>query len=130
MPGKIKGYLGSEQGHDIAFVSIAILVGAISFFLGRISVLEGQTSSVLVSLPASSTLAAPIAASSYTGDFTLKEAKAAVSTSGAFLASKNGTKYYPNGCSAANRIKPENRVWFQSEEEAQSAGFSRTTSCK
>jgi hypothetical protein len=46
-----------------------------------------------------------------------------------FVASKNGTKYYPNGCSAANRIKPENQIWFATEEDATLQGYSRTTSC-
>jgi hypothetical protein len=46
-----------------------------------------------------------------------------------FVASKNGTKYYPPGCKAANRIKEENKVFFKSEAEVIKAGFSRTVSC-
>jgi len=46
-----------------------------------------------------------------------------------FVASKNGTKYYPVGCSYSNRIKEENRIFFGSEEEAQKAGFERTVQC-
>ena len=54
---------------------------------------------------------------------------APVQTSGNFVASKNGTKYYPKDCSAVSRIKAENRVWFSTEADAQLQGYSRTTTC-
>lgn len=47
-----------------------------------------------------------------------------------FIASKNGTKYYPVNCEAGNRIKPENRIYFASAINAQKAGYERTVSCK
>lgn len=46
-----------------------------------------------------------------------------------FVASKNGTKYYPSNCKSANRIKEENRVYFKTEQEAQSSGYERTSTC-
>ncbi len=48
----------------------------------------------------------------------------------AFVASKTGEKYYPAGCSGINRIKPENRVYFSSEQDAQDKGYTRTSTCK
>lgn len=50
-------------------------------------------------------------------------------TTGAFVASKNGTKYYPADCSAVSRIKEENRVWFANEADAKLQGYTRTTTC-
>lgn len=44
---------------------------------------------------------------------------------GIFVGSKNGTKYYTPGCSATNRIKPENLIWFQSIEDATLQGYSK-----
>ncbi len=44
---------------------------------------------------------------------------------GLFVGSKNGTKYYTPGCSGAQRIKPENYIWFQSVEDATLQGYSR-----
>jgi len=44
---------------------------------------------------------------------------------GAYVGSKNGTKYYTPGCSGTNRIKPENYVWFQSVEDATLQGYSK-----
>lgn len=44
---------------------------------------------------------------------------------GAYVGSKNGTKYYTPGCPATNRIKPENYIWFQSVEDATLQGYSK-----
>lgn len=51
------------------------------------------------------------------------------SASGTFVASKNSHYYYLPTCSTAKRIKPENQVWFQTEAEAQRAGFVRGSNC-
>lgn len=45
-----------------------------------------------------------------------------------YVASKNGKRYYPIDCSAANRIHEENKIFFDTEEEAQQTGLTRTTS--
>lgn len=51
--------------------------------------------------------------------------------SGKYVASQSGTKYYPaSGCGAVNRIKPENRVYFETAEVAESRGYERYSGCK
>lgn len=51
--------------------------------------------------------------------------------SGKYVASQSGTKYYPaSGCGAVNRIKPENRVYFETAEAAESQGYERYSGCK
>lgn len=45
--------------------------------------------------------------------------------SGVYVGSKNGTKYYTPGCSGTKRIKKENYIWFQSEEDATLQGYSK-----
>ncbi|MCJ8347329.1 hypothetical protein MJH12_17450 [bacterium] len=42
-----------------------------------------------------------------------------------FVASKNGKKYYRSTSKSARRILEKNRIYFQSEEEAQESGRSR-----
>lgn len=42
---------------------------------------------------------------------------------GAFAGSKNGTKYYTPDCAGLERIKPENRIWFQTAEDATLQGY-------
>ncbi|MBU2220611.1 hypothetical protein KKD81_01590 [Patescibacteria group bacterium] len=50
-------------------------------------------------------------------------------STGTYMASKNGTKYYLPTCSSSNRIKPENRVWFKSKAEAEAAGYGPAANC-
>jgi hypothetical protein len=47
----------------------------------------------------------------------------------AFVGSKNSNKYYPPNCSFAKRIKPENIVCFKDDQDAQSKGYQKSTSC-
>lgn len=59
------------------------------------------------------------------------EGAGAVSASpaGAFVASKNGTKYYLAGCSGAGRISEANKVWFESRTQAEDAGYQPAANC-
>jgi hypothetical protein len=47
-----------------------------------------------------------------------------------YVASKNGKMYYSLGCSGAKRIKPENEIWFNTEEDAKKSGYTKSTTCK
>lgn len=49
--------------------------------------------------------------------------------SGNFVASINGKAYYPANCVAAQRIKEENRIWFNSREEAEADGYRPAQNC-
>ena len=46
-----------------------------------------------------------------------------------YVASINGQYYYPVDCSSANRIKEENKMFFNTKEEAESQGYKPSTSC-
>ncbi|MEK7105996.1 MAG: hypothetical protein AAB895_01395 [Patescibacteria group bacterium] len=46
-------------------------------------------------------------------------------STGAYMGSKNGTKYYTPGCPGSKRIKPENYVWFQSVQDATLQGYTK-----
>lgn len=48
---------------------------------------------------------------------------------GAYVASKNGTKYYLPSCAGAKRISNANRVWFASVAAAQAAGYAPAANC-
>lgn len=49
--------------------------------------------------------------------------------SGLFIASFNGDRYYPKVCKIANRISESERVYFNSEVDAQKAGYTRSPRC-
>src|SRR3990167_4005144 len=43
---------------------------------------------------------------------------------GSYVASKSGEKYHPaTGCSYADRIKSENKIYFNTPQEAETAGY-------
>lgn len=46
-----------------------------------------------------------------------------------FFASKKGTVFYPLACPSGNRIDLENRVYFETKQEAQSAGYKPSSRC-
>jgi hypothetical protein len=46
------------------------------------------------------------------------------------MASQNGTRYYPAGCTAGSNIKESNRIWFATENEAKMAGYSLAKACQ
>lgn len=48
---------------------------------------------------------------------------------GDIVVSKNGTRYYYVWCSGSSRIKPENRRYFASPEEAQKEGYKPASNC-
>ena len=45
-----------------------------------------------------------------------------------WVASSLGEVYYRRGCGNANRLSPENRVYFRTEEAAKRAGYRRSGS--
>ncbi len=47
-----------------------------------------------------------------------------------FVASESGTVYYYKKCSGYKRIKEENRVWFNTKEDAEVAGYRIAKNCK
>ncbi len=48
---------------------------------------------------------------------------------GIFVASKNSKIFHKPDCSYAQKIKEENKVWFKSEEDAESKGYSPHSVC-
>ena len=45
------------------------------------------------------------------------------------VVSKNSDKYHFSWCSSAKRIKEENKIWFNSEQEAIGAGYILAGNC-
>lgn len=86
--------------------AIVFLVALASFGLGRLSAME--TIRPPVSITEAPGLAKP--RGMYLG--------------GQYVAAKGGTVYYYPWCGGAQKITPENQVWFQSAEAAQRAGYS------
>lgn len=122
---KIGEWLRHNQA-DIAIVIGFILVTVIAFGAGRLSappvvknpvVIEDSTASPAINLLGN--VSQPI--SNSVGQVT---GISPVSQQGMFIASKGGTKYHWPWCSYGEKIKETNKIWFNSEAEAQQAGYS------
>ncbi|OGI74457.1 hypothetical protein A3D42_01200 [Candidatus Nomurabacteria bacterium RIFCSPHIGHO2_02_FULL_41_18] len=118
---KIKQFLDSPVSKDILTVIIVILVGLISFGLGRLS-----------KQPKNEGL--KIEYKGETADITANVSRPVLDTgkiaTRAFFASNKGSKYYPVGCSAGKNLKEENRIYFNTRESAEIAGYELSTSCR
>ena len=106
--------------------AIIVLVGVAAFGLGRLSAVLEAESGMRVYAPDPDLTSRPLA---QPAPNPATAAPAVVRTSGAFVASKSGTKYYPVGCASAARIKATNQVWFASAAEAESAGYTAASAC-
>lgn len=112
---------------DLIFTSIVvILVAVASFGLGRWSVAPAESNErpVLVSEPVA--LPAMVAEATTEGVASVESAPVAA---GALVASVNGTKYHALDCPGAKQISEQNKLYFQTEQEARSAGYTPAANC-
>lgn len=54
-------------------------------------------------------------------------AAAQAATRGPWVASSRGSVYYRTGCSGGNGLAAQNRIYFETETEAQAAGYRRSS---
>jgi predicted PurR-regulated permease PerM len=114
------------------FFLLVLIVGLISFYLGRLSTQEASESPNLGkkvtqnsnNLKAQSFIKET---DTQTNNTTLKNT--VNKTTGKYIASKNGKIYYPKDCKGSQRIKDSNRVFFETKEEAEYKGYKQTASC-
>ncbi len=97
---------------SLALIAIIILTSSASFGLGRLSVIEQVRAKDDVEIIVPKLEALKVDESRFS-----------------YMASKSGTKYYPIGCKSANRIKPENRVYFNTVDEAEEEGLTLASGC-
>lgn len=102
--------MGEDQGpiqiEDVSSLPAAAVAAPVAH------VSSGTSHSESISAPAASTPTTPVPA-----------------TTGKYVASKNGTKYYLPTCGTVKRINEENKVWFQTKEQAEAAGFAPAANC-
>ena len=120
---KIKGVSKEEW----MLVSILVLVALLSFGLGRLSVIYGGGGGIEIVYPESTQNAAVLLASETDQ---APELPPPPEGGGGYVASKTGAKYHLPWCSGARSIKEENKIYFQTKEEAESAGYTPAGNCK
>ena len=110
---------------DVYIVAIIILVGLSGFGLGRLSALAEGRLSVYIEGKESVQASVEGAVGEIFSDQEDSEGEV-----GLLVASKNGSKYHFPWCSGAQRMKEENKIWFDSAEEARAAGYMPAANCK
>ncbi len=123
---------------------IIILSSTASFGLGRLSGSAGGQTPIIIERGAGNTADFPLETSQNSSVksesvTTLKTQSASIGNTGAptqnpqtgaFFASKNGTKYYPVGCKSGNRIAEKNKIFFATAAQAELLGLTKASGCK
>ncbi len=117
-----------NRNYRLISTALILAIAGLAFYVGMLEGRGQGNQSVALNCSDSvlSTLAIPTEALARGAEpAVLGTALAKSSTpAGAFAGSKNGTKYYtPNDCPTLERIKPENRIWFQTAEDATLQGY-------
>ena len=117
---KVKTATGVLAKREIFVSLVIILVAFAGFGLGRLSVIDNNRRPITVgSMPQISPEI----------DKTSTLAAVAQGYDSGYVASKNGTKYYLPECASAKRISEQNRIWFKTKEEAETAGYGPAANC-
>ncbi len=131
MAQKIKGILSFYEGDISTTLHVLLLlgVGVGAYTLGQINgPVDGQGGGVRVFSQGVSTLPNSVLATN-----TLQQEPSSTNVlntlTGKFVASKKGTKYHRTDCPGAQTMKDENKLYFQTEEEARAAGFVPAGNC-
>lgn len=126
IPARIGERWSKRKGSYVRFAEFS-LVAVIFFGLGMFYAFDvaGKKAPIRVIEPQASETTAMAIGALPTPKPTVKEVSAG--QTGDYVASKNGAKYYPKGCS--NRIKEENKIYFTTPADAEKAGYSLAKNC-
>lgn len=106
---------------EVLTALIIILVATCSFGLGRLSVQNKEKEPFQINRAVPQNEVANTLSATAVNSGT---------SSGKVVASKNGTKYHFPWCSGAKNISEANKIFFDSKEEAEKAGYSKASNCK
>ena len=135
-----------NRGKNIATIIIVILVGLGSFGLGRLSkdassndfkiTYPNQPANVISATEStqgtynSSLNSNFVQQTPKTSQINNKSKSSTSSVGKIYFASSRGNKYYHIGCGGGKTLKPENKIYFTTEAEAQAAGYQKSSTCK
>ena len=112
----LKVKLGAEAAlGEWGLILVVLLLALSSFGLGRLSA-QGASRSASAAISV--------------GQAPLEAEPKGMTIGGLVEASRTGTVYYFPWCGGATSIKPENQVWFKTEDAAKAAGYVPAKNCK
>ncbi len=126
---KLKSWLADDS---IYMASLLVLIGVASFGLGRLSVVLPDTTTNNATVILSEKVEPEFKNATETLSTTTEVAAVKTITNkkpGLFVASKAGTKFHKVTCPGAKQIKEENKIYFNSVEEAKASGYTAAANC-
>lgn len=135
----MKEFWGKYGDHVVVFLTVLLAIGA-SFFAGRMSILENGKLPVDIRLGAGNLIIEKLQENSennnvsdnlvYANTESETENVAEMPRYGMFVASKNSDIYHLWTCPSVDRIKDDNKIWFDTREEAEETGRTMAGDCK
>lgn len=131
---KVKSWC-QENSRDLFITGLIFLSSIASFGLGRLSVIWPQKQPIRITEGSARAQsiedrggdsAVPAADSRSPSKNT---GAGTASQQGKFVASKSGSAYHYPWCPSALKIKEENKVWFETREEAEAKGYRPAANC-
>lgn len=117
-----------KQFEVLMIILSCVLIGGTSYMIGTMNMNESQGRDIQIIYPAEIAIKVD---DTQGGDAVQNVSSKQTNTvSGQIVASKNGTRYYYSHCTGINRIKEENKIYFQSKEEAEARGLTLASACK
>lgn len=115
----------------LLLIMSAILIGGSAYLIGNMNALESNLSEIQVVYPD----AIAIKSDTKVEEIKSNEVSSANNqktnlATGNIVASKDGKRYYYPNCGGINRIKPENRIYFETKEQAEAKGLTLASGCK
>lgn len=121
---KVKSFYLDNKS-DLYIAAIIFLVGMASFGLGRLSVLWPKKEPITITNGQ-----LPVTDNSISKKASGEEASVSAAVEGKYVASKSGAAYHYPWCQGALKIKEANKIWFQTKEEAEKAGYKPAGNCE
>jgi len=122
-----------KQIEGFLLIMSAILIGGSGYLIGNINAIESNLSDIQVVYPDVIAIQSETKIEEMNSGQTITKpidnTPSNIST-GQIVASKNGQRYYYPNCSGINRIKPENRIYFENKKQAEDKGLTLASGCK
>ncbi len=131
---KVKEWAG-EYNRELYIGAVIVLVGIGSFGLGRLSSILPQKEPITVTTWGNPLEEGKGSRESQNGAVKgVSEAPGGAAldpiTQGKYVASRKGTSYHFPWCPGAKQIKEENKIYFDTKEAAQKAGYRPAANCE
>lgn len=115
---KVKGWIQTNKG-ELFTAAVIFFVGVSGFGLGRLSVLLPKKEPIRIEKVVDPLREAETASVLHSVD----------QLKGRYVGSRSGSVYHALGCPGAAKIKEENKIWFQTKEEAATRGYKPAANC-